>query len=93
MKLIHITPTNLIGFVDKKYNHGYNMALTHLVLEDEAYRNEMQKLEGTIYLDNSFFELGYCLPPEDIIRAADMIGATHLICPDGTYDGFSDGYT
>ncbi len=88
MKKIHITPTNLIGFVDEHYNKGYNMALTHLVLTNKPYRDAMRKLEGIKYLDNSFFELGYCLPPEDIIAAADMIGATHLICPDGTYDGF-----
>ncbi len=88
MKLIHITPTNLVEFVDREYNKGTNMVLTHLVLENPAYREVMKKLEGVKYLDNSFFELGYCLPPEDLIKAAEMVDATHLICPDGTYDGF-----
>jgi len=90
IKLIHICPTNLIKFVDERYNKGLNMVLTHLVLEDEQYRKEMKALKGVKYLDNSFFELGYCLPPADLIKAAEMVDATHLICPDGTYDGFEE---
>ena len=87
MKAIHIAPTNLIGYVDKHYNKGLNMVLTHLVLRDEEYRKEMAKLEGEKYLDNSFFELGYCMSPKEMIEAAKMVGATTLICPDGTTEG------
>lgn len=87
IKLIHIAPTCLIRQVDNLYNKGLNMVLTHLVLSDEQYRKEMKALSGTKYLDNSFFELGYCMTPEEMLTAADMVGATHLICPDGTADG------
>ena len=87
MRLIHIAPTKLIELVNKQYNKGLNMALTHLVLDNLQYREEMRKVGGTIYLDNSFFELGECLSPAKMVRAAKMIGATHLICPDGTYKG------
>lgn len=87
MRLIHIAPINLIPFVDKHYNKGYNMALTHLVLDNPEYREAIGKLKGTKYLDNSFYELGECLSPAQMVKAAKMIGATHLICPDGSYKG------
>ena len=90
MKLIHICPTNLIKYVDQMHNNGTNMVLAHLVLEDEAYREAMADLSGVKYLDNSFFELGYCLTPAEILEAAAMVNATHLICPDGTYDGLKE---
>ena len=87
IKLIHIAPTNLIGLVDTMYNKGLNMVLTHLVLSDEAYRREFKKIKGEKYLDNSFFELGYCMKPEEMITAAKLVDATVLICPDGTLEG------
>ena len=97
IKPIHIAPTCLIETVDKYYNKGLNMVLTHLVLdEDPAYRIEMKKLKGEKYLDNSFFELGYCLSPTEMVEAAKLVEATVLICPDGTRDGMelfqSQGY-
>jgi len=87
MKIIHICPTCLVEKVDKHYNKGLNMVLTHLVLSNEKYREAFKAIPGVKYLDNSFFELGYALPPEDIIKAAKMVDATVLICPDGTRDG------
>ena len=87
IKAIHIAPTNLIEFVDKNYNKGFNMVLTHLVLSDENYRNTFKKIKGEKYLDNSFFELGYCMKPKDMVKAAKLVDATTLICPDGTTQG------
>jgi len=96
MRAIHIAPTNLMQFVDENFNQGLNMILTHLVLKDSFYREEALKLQGEKYLDNSFFELGYSLPPRDIIQAAELVNATVLICPDGTTAGLkefkSEGY-
>ncbi len=90
IKLIHIAPTNLIAHVDTHHNKGINMILTHLVLASKPYRQAMRKLEGIKYLDNSFFELGYCMTPEEMLTAARMVNATHLICPDGTADGLQE---
>lgn len=87
IRLIHIAPTNLISKIDNWYNKGLNMVLTHLVLTDRDYAKEMSLLKGEKYLDNSFFELGYCMSPEEILEAAKIVGATVLICPDGTKDG------
>lgn len=94
IKAIHIAPTKNMLEVDAKYNKGLNMLLTHLVLNDEEYRANALSLSGTKYLDNSFFELGYCLSPKAMIEAADNIkklGDTMvLICPDGTLDGMKE---
>jgi hypothetical protein len=87
MRLIHIAPTNLIAHVDKYFNKGLNMVLTHLVLNNPAYREAMAKLKGIKFLDNSYFELGYCMRPQEMIEAAKLVHATHLICPDGTTEG------
>ena len=96
IKLIHIAPTNVVAHVDKHHNKGLNMVLTHLVLRDIPYRQAMKKLEGIKYLDNSFFELDYCMKPDEMITAARLVDATHLICPDGTRDGLelfkAEGY-
>jgi hypothetical protein len=87
IKLIHIAPTSLIHYVDEHYNKGLNMVLTHLVLSDLEYRQAFEKVGGEKYLDNSFFELGYCIEPVDMLKAAAMVNATVLICPDGTTEG------
>ncbi len=76
--------------VDRKYNKGLNMLLTHLVLGNEKYRKVAKELEGIKYLDNSFFELGYCLEPKEMLEAAALVNATVLICPDGTTDGLEE---
>jgi len=90
IKAIHIAPTSLIAFMDTHYNKGLNMVLTHLVLKDSNYREEVKRLRGEKYLDNSFFELGYSLPPRDIMEAAELVNATVLICPDGTTAGLKE---
>lgn len=94
IKAIHIAPTKNMIEVDKKYNKGLNMLLTHLVLNDEEYRFNAYHLIGTKYLDNSFFELGYSLTPKAMIEAAKSVqngdDTLVLICPDGTLDGMEE---
>jgi hypothetical protein len=96
VKFIHIAPTNLVKYVDENYNKGLNMVLAHEVLENAEYAGTFKKLKGEKYLDNGFFELGYSLSPEEIMEAADVVGATVLICPDGTREGMhlfkAEGY-
>jgi hypothetical protein len=90
IRLVHIAPTSLIKLVDKHYNKGLNMVLTHLVLSDPAYAKAFAEIGGEKYLDNSFFELGYCLSPKEMLDAAAKVNATTLICPDGTRDGLKE---
>lgn len=89
MKFIHIAPKQLMEKVSE-YNQGLDMILTHKVLEDEEYAKIASNLNSKKILDNSFFELHYSLPPNDMIEAAHKIGATWLICPDGTTDGLQE---
>lgn len=88
MQFINITPTNLIGQV----GNTMEMALTHLVLNNDKYRQAMQKVTVPMLLDNSYFELGYCLSPKAMIEAAKQIDNPDmtLICPDGTMDGMQE---
>lgn len=94
IKAIHIAPIKNMLEVDDKHNKGLNMLLTHLVLNNQKYRETARMLKGTKYLDNSFFELGYCLSPKAMIEAAELIRNTTdtmvLICPDGTLDGMKE---
>ena len=95
IKAIHIAPTKNMLEVDRKYNKGLNMLLTHLVLNNEEYQQAGFMLSGEKYLDNSFFELGYSLSPKAMMEAADMVyGPTTtsitLICPDGTTEGMHE---
>ena len=86
MHFINITPVNLIG----KVGNTMEMALTHLMLSNEAYSDAMGEVTVPVLLDNSYFELGYSLPPKDIIKAARMLKkakCVYLVCPDGTRDG------
>jgi hypothetical protein len=97
IKAIHIVPTGNMLEVDKRYNKGLNMLLTHLVLNCPAYEASALALPGIKFLDNSFFELGYSLKPSALIEAASRItnvnttnSNTVLICPDGTMDGMKE---
>lgn len=88
MNFINITPTNLIGKVGNKIE----MALTHLMLNNEDYRLAMSTVTTPIILDNSYFELGYCLSPSAMLEAARNFVSNDvtLICPDGTMDGMQE---
>lgn len=69
------------------------MALAHLVLQDPDYALHYRKAadEGRhVILDNGAFEMqenGRGLDVSQVLRAADLINATELICSDVLYDG------
>lgn len=88
MEFINIAPTNLIGKVGNKIE----MALTHLMLNNEKYKLAMATQVCPIILDNSYFELGYCLSPKAMLEAASNFVSDDitLICPDGTMDGIKE---
>ena len=92
MQFINITPTNLIG----KVGNTTEMALTHLLLNNDAYRDAMAKQSQAgipMLVDNSYFELGYCLSPGDMLAAVynmDSEARVTMICPDGTRDGMEE---
>lgn len=86
MQFINITPTNLIGEV----GNTMEMALTHMMLGNEKYRQAMARVTVPVLLDNSYFELGYSLKPDELITAALMLKLAPevtIVCPDGTTEG------
>lgn len=86
MQFINITPTNLIGEV----GNTMEMALTHLMLNNDKYRDAMKRVTVPVILDNSYFELGYSLSPQELIEAAEMFKLSPevtIVCPDGTTEG------
>lgn len=64
----------------------FSMVLTHLVMENSKYRDFYAKTDKPILLDNSFFELGRCLSREDVLEAAQSVGATCVVLTDGKLD-------
>ena len=58
------------------------MFLTHLVEEDEAYRNMARDHEGYKILDNSLIELDGAMSMKDVLNAAELIGADEVVLPD-----------
>jgi len=95
IRAIHIGPTNIVAELSN-INQGLDMVLTHLVLNNDAYRKAHKNAPSYKILDNSFFELGFCLSPTAMLEAAILVDANCLICPDGTYDGMevflAEGY-
>lgn len=89
MKMIYIAPINLMRIVDANYNKGNNMLLAHMVLGSKEYATIGRELHGEKFLDNSFFELGKALSVNEILEAAKIVGATTVICEDGTLNGFT----
>jgi len=77
---IHITTTNLM----EQFMGEYAMILAHKLVEPKYF--EIAKKVGKKFkiLDNSFYELGYALPTDELVRWADKIDATHIVAPDGS---------
>jgi hypothetical protein len=65
----------------------FHMILTHIVQKDEQYAEYYRNEKGLKLLDNSLFELGYALPPEQVIEAAKIVNADILVSPDVIRDG------
>lgn len=60
-----------------------DFVLAHKVLEDKAYAEFFRERGAReLILDNSMHELGKPLPIADLVRAARLCRATHVIAPD-----------
>ena len=79
MNLINIYPIKNLEYYEKQ---NMNMFLTHLVEEDEAYRNTAKNHKGYKILDNSLIELDGAMSMKDVLAAADLIGADEVVLPD-----------
>ena len=86
MKFINIYP---VTNSEEYLKQDMNMFLTHLVLEDKIYRETAKKSSGYKILDNSLIELGGSVLLEDVIKAAEMIGADEIVLPDVFRDGMT----
>ena len=67
------------------YNLGYHMALAQYVLSDERYAAIYKKLHAQghfIMLDNGAAENGHSIGIENVVAAAEMIGADEIVMPD-----------
>lgn len=67
----------------------FDFVLAHLVNENTTYRNFYadQRLKGReVWLDNSLIELGYPLSKTEMLNAALLCNATHIIPPDWPED-------
>lgn len=60
-----------------------HMALAHLC-GDPFYTEPFANSNQTVYLDNSYFELGYSLDTEAMLKAAEAVRADVIILSDGT---------
>lgn len=79
MKLINIVPRSNLGDF---WWQPMQMFLTHMVLEDEKYREFAKEYSGYKILDNSLIELGGAVSLEKVLEAAEMIAADEIILPD-----------
>lgn len=84
MELINIYPIKNLEMYKKQ---SMNMFLTHLVEEDEAYRNMAVNHKGYKILDNSLIELDGALSMQDVLNAAELIKADEVVLPDVFMDG------
>lgn len=85
MKTAFICPTAYLDAVASKGD--MHLVLAQHVLNNEAYREFYRKEEKYKILDNGAFELGHPLPLEDILQAAELIGAHEVVAPDVFRDG------
>lgn len=82
-ELIHIPPVSMIKEYIREYQPQAFMALTHLVLKHQEYRQALQDYSGYIILDNSLIEnSGEAMDLMDVITAAELIDADEIILPD-----------
>jgi len=82
MKIANIVPTAYLDLIEDRPVH---MALAHLALDSTEYAewyHEQAERGSFVILDNSLIELGQALPMHDLLRAAELCGATEVILPD-----------
>lgn len=80
--LINIAPVDAVHVPLFKLQEPMAMALTHLVLKNDKYRETFQQYGGYVILDNSLIEMGDSMSIEDVVEAAEMIDADEIILRD-----------
>lgn len=79
-----ISPFSVMEKAAKHSN--FHMVLAHLVLREQEYADFYRNEKKFKLLDNSFFELGECLKPYEVLKAAEKVKADCLILTDGSLD-------
>ncbi len=86
--IIHITPKDIMLAPNKELRPRF-MALAHLALSSEKYREHVKFLasQGTyVILDNSVIELGESLDFEQLLEVAQDLNVDEIILPDAYKD-------
>lgn len=94
MKFASIVPTAYMQAVNNARNKddSFHLFLAHLCLKSEEYVNRCIEARGRKILDNSFFELGYSLDAETLLRIAEKIRAHAIVLEDDSVKGFDKIY-
>jgi hypothetical protein len=88
MKTAFIVPTKFLrAFATKS---DYHLTLAHKALADRKYSDfykTRSKSGDFVICDNSAFELGKPIEGNRLLRAAELVGAKEIVCPDSLFDG------
>ena len=87
MLISHEIPKTLFSIDELISDYPY--VLGHLISLDKDYKNhyiERLKKSNFSILDNSAFELGKSIDPNELLRVAKELKPTHLILPDTLHD-------
>lgn len=94
MKFAPIVPTAYMSAVNnaRHANGSLHLILAHLCLKSEEYVNRAIEAPGRKILDNSFFELGYSLDTDTLLRIAEKVRADAIVLEDDTLKGYDKFY-
>lgn len=94
MKFAAIVPTAYMFAVNaaRRREDSFHLFLAHLCLKDETYINRCVEACGRKILDNSYFELGYSLDADTLLRIANKIKASAVVLEDDTTKNFNAFY-
>lgn len=90
MKIAAIVPTAYMSVVNnaRRGDDAFHLFLAHLCLKSEEYVNRCVEAPGRKILDNSFFELGYSLDTDTLLRLAEKIKASAIVLEDDSLAGY-----
>lgn len=79
-----VVPLSLAALLKERGALGsYHLLLAHDVLENPKVYREIYSNQGfDIIMDNSLIELGYPLPVNEVLEAAEIVGAQKFVLPD-----------
>lgn len=85
---MHFAPIAPVKYLGQLDNSPVVMALTHLCDNEEyvAYYKKKSDNGAFVMLDNSIIELGHAVSVEELLAAAEKIGAHEIIIPDSFKD-------